>query len=329
MTDYTKATGSTGTMMIRDTGTTIEFWLNSGNNSSYNHALPWGFVGNGQTQTGLTFDYGANSGWQRFGFFTVTTSQTITFNLGNSGTGGIGGPTSLSASISRSSAPAAPSVPVLNQITSSSINVTFTDGSNNGAAIDSRIIGYSTSVAAGAQFSTTSDGSTVVGGLAPGTTWYFWARTHNAKGYSPWAGPSHATTLRVPDAPTQVQLSSVTATTVDTSFTPGASNGGSSVTGYQLGWGTSSSGPTSTIAASSPQVLTGLTPGTLYYIWARSQSAVGFSPWSAVNSFTTVAGLSINVGGTWKQAIAYVNVGGTWKVAEPWARSVGVWNRTI
>lgn len=328
MTDYTKATGNTGTMMIRDTGTNIEFWLNSGNNSSYNHALPWGFTGNGQTQTGLTFDYASNAGWQRFGFFPVTTSQTITFNIGNTGTGGIGGPTSMSAYISRSSAPAVPSAPVLSAITSTSMNVTFTDGSNNGAAIDSRVIGYSTSIAAGAQFTTSSDGSTVIGGLAPGTRWYFWARTHNAKGYSPWSGPSSAVTLKVPDAPSQPQLSSVTATTVDVSFSANG-NGGSVITGYQIGWGTSSTAPTNTIAASSPQVITGLTPGTVYYFWARAQNAVGFSAWSPSEHTNTVAGLYINVGGTWKQAMVYVNVGGTWKVAEPWARSVGVWNRTL
>lgn len=330
MTDYTKATGTTGTMMIRDTGTNIEFWLTSGNNSSYNHALPWGFVGNGQTQSNLTYDYVANSGWQRFGFFPVTTSQTITFKIYDSGTGGIGGPTTLSVAISRQAAPSAPSVPKFANVTSTSVDVSFTDGANNGAAIDSRQISYGLS-SSGGTTTISSDGSTTVTGLTPGSTYYFWARTHNVKGYSPWAGPSSVVMLNVPSAPAQPLLSSVTATTIDVSFTPATSAGGSPITGYEIGYGEDLyiyTAPT-VVPASSPQTITGLKPGTLYHIWVRAKNAIGNGPWSVVNSATTVAGVYINVGGTWKLAVAYVNVGGTWTAAEVWSRSVGVWNRTL
>lgn len=314
--------------MIRDTGTNIEFWLTSGNNSSYNYALPWGFVGNGQTQSDLTFRYVANSGWQRFGFFPVTTSQTITFKIFDSGTGGIGGPTTLSVAISRQAAPSAPSAPKISSITSTSLNVAFTDGANNGAAIDSRQITYGLS-STGGTTTISSDGSTAITGLTPGKTYYFWARTHNVKGYSPWAGPTSAVMLNTPSAPAQPLLASVTATTVDVSFTPATNSGGSAITGYQIGWGSSPTAPTSTVNASSPYTITGLQPGVQYYFWVRAVNAVGNGPWSVSNTATTVAGVYILVGTTWKLAVAYVNVGGTWKVAEVWSRSVGVWNRTL
>lgn len=328
MTDYQKSTGTTATMMIRDTGTTVEFWLESGNNSSYNYALPWSYIVNGVTSGTKTFRYEANAGWQRFDVFTVTTSQTVTFKIGDSGTGGIGGPTTLSVAISRQAAPSAPSVPALSAIGSTTLNVTFSDGPNNGAAIDSRQITYGLS-STGGTTTISSDGSTAITGLTPGSKYYFWARTHNAKGYSPWAGPSSATTLNVPSAPAQPLLSSVTATTVDVSFTPSSSTGGSAITSYQIGWGSSSTAPTSTMTASSPQIITGLQPGVKYYFWVRAVNAVGNGPWSVVNTATTIAGVYMNVGGVWKLAVAYVNVGGTWKVAEVWSRSVGVWNRTL
>ena len=56
MTDYTKATGSTGTMMIRDTGTDVEFWLKAGNNT-YKYQLPWQYTVNGVNSGPLQFRF--------------------------------------------------------------------------------------------------------------------------------------------------------------------------------------------------------------------------------------------------------------------------------
>jgi len=74
MTDYTRSTGSTGTMLIRDTGTTVEFWINSNNSTTFDHELPWGYSVNGVTNNTLEANYNAGMGWLFLGSWTVTYS---------------------------------------------------------------------------------------------------------------------------------------------------------------------------------------------------------------------------------------------------------------
>jgi hypothetical protein len=144
--------------------------------------------------------------------------------------------------------------------------------------------------------------------------------------------------LRTPDAPSQPLLASVTVSTVDVSFSPNG-DGGASILAYQVGYGTDSSGPTTNVNATSPVTITGLSPGTVYYFWARAQNSVGWGPWSVANSVRTVAGAYVGVTPVvvpigmpyvpaYKLAVVYVNVGGTWKLAEPWVKIMGVWTRT-
>lgn len=222
MTDYTKATGGTGTMMIRDTGGNVEFWINAGNSQTYNYALPWAYVVNGVSSSWQSFRYAPNTGWQRLGYWNVTSSQTVTFKLGSTGTQGFGGPTTFSQYISRATIPAAPNKPI---------------------------------------------------------------------------------------------LSNETVNSIDISWTPNG-NGGSTITEYQIGYGTSSSGPTSYVIANSPYTVSNLAMGTVYYFWVRAKNALGWSAWSAVNSARTYLGVYVNVAGTWKAAIPYVNQGGVWKQAQ-------------
>lgn len=332
MTDWTMSTGSSGTMMIRDNAPgqasgTVEFWLNSNNSTTFNHDLPWGYTVNGVTDNTNQFDYSAGAGWKRLGVWTVTTSQTVTFRLFDTGTSGFGGPTTFSHAISRATVPAAPGAPVIGAISSTTVGITFTDGSNGGASIDSRQIGYGTSSSAPTS-TMASDGSDTVSGLTPGTLYYFWARTHNSVGYSAWSGRSQATTYRVPDAPSTPIISSVGPVSVVVSWTPNG-DGGTAITGYEVGYGTSSSAPTTTVSATSPKTITGLQPGTKYYFWVRAQNSVGWSPYSASADATTIAGVRIKVGTVWKIAIPYVRDGGVWKLARPYVRTAGVWKETI
>lgn len=223
--------------------------------------------------------------------------------------------------------PNPPTTPRLSNITAASVVVTFTNGSDGGDTIDLRQIGYS-QLPQVPNVIVTSDGSTTVSGLAPGKTYYFWARTHNSQGFSAWSGKASGTMLQIPDAPSTPQLASVTATTVDVSFTPN-DNGGSPIDGYQIGYGLSGLTQTFIVFASSPRVITGLTPGAVWFFRARAHNIVGWSPWSGAASVRTVAGAYIKVGTAWKLAVPYVRVGGVWKPAEAWSRSVGEWKRTI
>lgn len=328
MTDYLMNTGSSGEMMIRVTSTTVEFWLNSHNSTTFNHQLPWGYTVNGVTDNTNEFDYYAGAGWLRLKSWTVTSSQTVTFRLFDTGTSGFGGPTTFNHFVDRATVPAAPSTPVLSAVTSTSVTVTFTDGSNGGAAIDSRQIGYGTSSSAPTTY-VSSDGSDTISGLTPGTTYYFWARTHNAKGYSALSGRSSTTTLRVPDATTTPVLSNIGPTSITVSWAPNG-DGGSPITGYDIGYNTTDTSPSIINSDSaSPFDQIALSPGTKYYFWVRAKNVVGNGPWSASANATTIAGVRIKVAGVWKFAIPYVKVAGVWKLARPYVKVAGVWKETI
>lgn len=328
MTDYTKTTGVNGKMMIRDTGTDVEFWFKAGYSSDWWNGMPFNWTANGKT-TSKTINYPQGADWYKVGEVRIDDSQTVTFRLTDgSSASGIGGPTSFSQAIKRDTVPAKPTTPVISSITASSAYVTFSDGSNGGDAIDSRQIGYGTNSSVPQQV-VSSDKSTTISGLSSGTVYYFWARTHNSEGWSAWSGRATATTLNVPGSPSIPLLSSVKMTSVDTAWSAPSSNGGSTVTGYEIGYSTSSTGnPTTSVAAVSPQVVTGLTPGTVYYFRTRAKSSVGWSAWSGAASIRTIAGAYIKVGAEWKLAVPYVKVGGVWKIAEPWVKNVGVWKRT-
>ena len=321
MTDWTKSTGSSGTMLIRDTGTLVEFWIKAGS-STFAYQMPWGYTVNGTTDNTNEFRFESGGAWQKIRTWTVSTDQTVTFRLFDTGTSGLGGPTTLSAAITRSTAPDAPSKPSISNIGSTSAAVTYTDGSNNGDAIDSRQVGYGTS-STSPQTTIASDRFDTISGLTPQTTYYVWARTHNSKGYSPWSARASFVTLNVPAAPTAPAISEITQTQVRADHTNNGT-GGSAITNYQYGYSLTNSTPTTTFTQDQ-HVITGLSPGKTYYFSARVKNAQGFSAWSTRTVAKTIAGARVKVGATWKDAVPYVKVAGVWKLARPYIKQIGVW----
>lgn len=262
---------------------------------------------------------------------------TKSFNASVTMTGWNGGPNLVSSSGSvwwalpdLATTPAAPTAIRFSNITSTSVVASFDDGSDGGIVIDQRQIAYGTSPnLSETQFFPTWSGSRTytITGLTPGTKYYFWAVCHNSKGWGAWGPRSEATTLRVPYPPSVPVISSIKQLSVVASFTANA-NGGATITAYEIGYGTSSTGPTTTVSSTSPKTITGLKPGTKYYFWSRAQNSVGWSSWSASSNATTIAGARIKVGAVWKNAVPYVRVGGVWKVARPWSRTTGVWKES-
>lgn len=328
MTDYTRSTGSSATMMIRDTGTSIEFWITSGNSTTWTDHLPWSGTVNGSS-VGGSYNYQPGVGWKRLGVWPVSTNQNVTFNIGNTGTSGFGGPTTLGPIyINRATVPPAPNAVTFSSVTSTSVVANFTSNGDGGSVIFTWNIGYGTDPTGTTKTVINSLGTSTISGLTPGETYYFWARGNNAQGSGPWSTRSQVTTLRVPDAPSAPVISNVTQVSLTATFTPNG-DGGTAITGYQVGYGTSSSAPTTTVSATSPKNITGLSPGIVYYFWVRAQNSVGNSPWSTSIMVTMIAGARVMVGAVAKNAIPYVRQGGVWKVARPMSKIAGVWKESI
>jgi hypothetical protein len=329
MVDYQKVTGKTGLMMIRDTGSIIEFWFKAGYSSDWANSLDFNWTANGST-THKAISYSTGANWAKVGSVNVTDSQTIIFRLLDAtGTQGMGGPTTFNQWINRASAPTEPSAPSVGTITSNSIFLWFGDAGDGGSPIDARQIGYSTDTDATRWTADTNpDGTTWVGGLNSGVTYYFRARTHNAQGWSSWSSrTSGITTLRVPDPPTTPRLSNVSTTSITVSFNANW-DGGSTILSYEIGYGTNPSDIHWTTGSNGSTTIGLLAPGQVWYFWARARNSVGWSSWSSYNSAKTVAGGYIKDGSSWRLAIPYVKVGGEWRIAEPWIRSAGIWKRT-
>jgi hypothetical protein len=335
--DYKKATGSSGQMMIRDTGSLVEFWITSGNSTTYNHDLPWRYGRSiGGTSAWFSYDYPAGAGWRKVGWITVSVDESVTFYIGDTGTSGFGGPTFLTVAINRAGPPPQPPPWYPQNVLATSVQGDTNGYGNGGLALDQIQVGYGTSSGA-TQFYMSEypgDGNMTITGLAKGTTYYFWVRTHNAKGWSPWSVRTQATTDKEPNAPSALYLESTTMTSANLRVVWGLSNG-DNIVETQLGYGTSSGAPQlfqSFPTGSKLITVPGLSPGVRYYFWARTRNAVGWSPWSLRidNSGTQLQGgwyfLDDGNGNMIpRRAIAYVNVGGVWKPALPMIKIAGMW----
>lgn len=87
-----------------------------------------------------------------------------------------------------------PSMPVVTNITQVTATVTFTDG-EGGGPIDSRQIRYGEDPDGIDVDIIPSTGSNTLLDLLPGITYYIWARTHNAAGYSEWSSRTTMQTI--------------------------------------------------------------------------------------------------------------------------------------
>lgn len=327
MPDYVKAIGSTGSMMLRDTGVNAEFWLKAGPlTSCYNK--PWGYTANGATNHNLDFDYLDSGNWVRIGYLKVSTSQTVDFWIGATGTNGLDGPANISGYFQRATVPLKPINLKVYNIWSTTCTTQFSSGGDGGSPVDQWQMTYNTN-SNGGQWTYASNGVNNLTGLTPGQAYWFWARGHNALGWGPWAGPFGWTQLRQPDPPSAPVISEITQTTAKATWTPNGT-GGSAITNQELHYRTTldDQGNTTILSGSPPKSLTGMQPGILYYFWTRAQNAIGWSALTGPVMQRMVAGAVIKEGVDYKYAVPYVKVAGVWKLARPWINSNEVWKES-
>lgn len=334
MTDYTHSTGSTGTMMIRDYGGPgadgwVEFWLKAGS-STYNHNLPWAYVVNGVASGWQQYDFPTGGNWQKLGAWWVTSSQNVTFKLGSTGTNGLGGPTDFTQYLDRARNPDPPTASGPYNVGGSTCDIRLTDNWDGGAGIGDHQIGYGRDPWNVQYLSALSGGNTwmSIGGLAPGDYYYFWGRSWNPKGWSNWGNRVECRMLVWPNPPSRPAIDTIRTTSLWVKTTPNW-DGGSPITSYELGYGTDPVNAQHFVSSSTSQFgLTGLSPGTTYYFWARAKNAIGTSPWSERATARTYAGGYVYLNGTWNLAVPYVMVGGVWVPAQPFVRTTGLWKPT-
>lgn len=336
MTDYTHNTGSSGVMLIRDQGLAVEFWINAQNSTTWSDHIPWSWSVPWASSSG-SFYYHPNSGWQRITTIQVGSSANVTFSLGNTGTQGFGGPTNFTVFLNRSTVPPAPNGVTFSSVNSTSLHAVFTGNGDGGSGITAWQMGYGINPGTPVTIINTYD--TTITGLSPGTTYYFWARGVNANGNGGWSVRTQVTTQKVPDTLAAPHISAIqpTAVTLDWSTfnASGINTPGINIpvtTQYDVGYDTNpaASPPGTTLSnVTDPYIVTGLSPGVVYYFQVRSKNSVGYSAWSERSSTRTIAAARVLVGSTWKLAVPYVKVSGVWKLAVPWVRSAGVWKETM
>lgn len=176
-------------------------------------------------------------------------------------------------------------------------NVTF-DG---GATVTSRGICWSTSQNPTITDNHSNDGSgtgvftSIITGLVPNTTYYVRAYATNSEGTSYGEQKTFSTEITLPSVST-LNVSNITAT----SATCGGnviSDGGSAITARGICWSTSQN-PTinntyttdGTGTGSFTSSITGLTPGTTYYVKAYATNSIGIE-YGEQKSFTTLVNL--------------------------------------
>lgn len=203
---------------------------------------------------------------------------------------GYGAAWSNVASAQSSAVPAIPGAPVVSKTSAStSMNFTWTVPANNGAAITNYELQWSgTADFASIVGSDTSPGNTkTLPGFALATKYFFRVRAINSIGPSAWS--SVTSYPNVPTAPSSVGVASVNSTTLTASWNAPTSDGGDSITNYELQWSTSPtfSPGNSSNGNNTSRNVGSLTALTLYYFRVRATNGIGTSDWSAVKSFTT------------------------------------------
>ena len=211
-------------------------------------------------------------------------------------------------------------------LSTTSVSIAFTAGGANGSPITN--YKYALSTNSGSTYGSFTalspeDITTpiTISGLTQNTAYYIKLKAVNDMGDSVASAAVSISTLSTPDAPTSLSAGSITTTSVDISFTPGA-QGGSAISNYQYALSTnggSTYGSFTALAtpdATSPITITGLTADTAYYVKIKAVNTDGAGTESSAISFSTQATLSVDYlvvaggGGGSTDPLAYTHGGG-------------------
>lgn len=196
MTDYSVVTGTSGKLIIRDTGTTVQAIISNSSAPTFINSGSWSItVGSGSASGHFSIN-GVGSVVVWSGNITVTTA--ISFTMAATGTQGLGGPATVSATIYRATVPSAVQNLNITNVKATTLQVNFSaPASNGGASIDYYLIriGTNNPPTTGSYTDKTGNSGTVLTGLSPGVQYYVTVYAHNSAGYSTLATPVAVRTL--------------------------------------------------------------------------------------------------------------------------------------
>ncbi|MEW6416696.1 MAG: fibronectin type III domain-containing protein [Nitrospirota bacterium] len=209
--------------------------------------------------------------------------------------------------------PSTPSGLTATTVSSSQINLSWTDNSNNevGFKIE-RKVGvsgiYSQIATVGANITTYSDT-----GLTPGTIYYYRVRAYNEGGDSNYSNEASATTLPLPPtSPSGLTATAVSSIQINLSWTDNSNN----ETGFKIERKEGVSGIYSQIATVGTNITTypdiGLTPGTIYYYRVRAYNEGGDSNYSNEANATTLPLPPTSPSGLTATTISSIQVNLSW-----------------
>lgn len=293
MADYTKKTGYSGTLTIRDFGRFVELWISCSDPATHTGGLAWSYVLNGSNPA-FTVALPKNFQHRLLATLDVTYSQTIELRIGPSGTNGIGGPTNLSAWISRATVPHAPSTASpwgWSNVKDTTASLLFEGIGDGGSPIRewqsqrAKDAGFTVDLAHHA-----SNGRVDYTGLTPKTNYWARVRGRNDVGWGPWSGVVQMKTQGVPDTGIIPNAVGVFNDTIAYNITaPGA--GGVSILELQTQLSTSPSFASiqATLSGAVPvfEAVHGVVRNTEYHARTRARNSYGWGAWSPTKTVRT------------------------------------------
>lgn len=183
-----RSIGNAGLMEIHDDGSLIVMRVRSGDPATFHNNLPYRVYVDGTWHAWSTITYPSGSPWVTVWADYRSASQSVAFQIGDTGTWGLGAGGDLWGWISRATVPPAPTPLGVDEITPTSARYRFNGNGNGGSSITA----WHAQIASDAAFTTdvqlvTSGGTTTFTDLTPGTTYYFRSRGVNALGEGPWS----------------------------------------------------------------------------------------------------------------------------------------------
>ncbi|MEX2235377.1 MAG: fibronectin type III domain-containing protein [Cyclobacteriaceae bacterium] len=184
--------------------------------------------------------------------------------------------------------PASPTQLIATSASSTSINLSWTDGSTNETGF--QVERSSTSGSGFSLINTTTASATsfLDTGLTSGTIYYYRIRAINSSGQSAYTAEANATTMAVPASPTALIASATSSSSINLTWSDGSTN----ETAFQVERSLSSGSGFALVATTAANAVAhadnGLNPTTTYYYRVRAINTVGNSSYTPVVNATTL-----------------------------------------